>query len=43
MPRKNPDVEETDDKDLEVGKPKEWAAGIPGVSTPCSQPSNIWA
>jgi molybdopterin-dependent oxidoreductase alpha subunit len=31
MPRKNPDVEETDDKDLEVGKPKEWAAGIPGV------------
>ena len=31
MPRKNPDVEETDEKDLEVGKPKEWAAGIPGV------------
>ncbi|HEY3574153.1 MAG TPA: FdhF/YdeP family oxidoreductase [Arthrobacter sp.] len=31
MPRKNPDVEEADEKDLEVGKPKEWAAGIPGV------------
>jgi molybdopterin-dependent oxidoreductase alpha subunit len=31
MPRKNPDVEETDENDLEVGKPKEWAAGIPGV------------
>lgn len=31
MPRKNPDVEETDEKDLEVGKPKEWAAGIPGI------------
>ncbi|WP_395401882.1 FdhF/YdeP family oxidoreductase [Arthrobacter sp. UC242_113] len=31
MPRKNPDVEETDEKDLDVGKPKEWAAGIPGV------------
>ena len=26
-----PDVEEADEKDLEVGKPKEWAAGIPGV------------
>src|SRR5919112_6065761 len=31
MPRKNPDVEEANEKDLEVGKPKEWAAGIPGV------------
>ncbi|MGN7251851.1 FdhF/YdeP family oxidoreductase [Arthrobacter sp. SAFR-014] len=31
MPRKNPDVDEADGKDLEVGKPKEWAAGIPGV------------
>ncbi|MFE5838879.1 FdhF/YdeP family oxidoreductase [Arthrobacter sp. NPDC056493] len=31
MPRKNPDVEEADEKGLEVGKPKEWAAGIPGV------------
>jgi formate dehydrogenase major subunit len=31
MPRKNPDVEEADEKDLEVSKPKEWAAGIPGV------------
>jgi hypothetical protein len=31
MPRKNPDVGEADEKDLEVGKPKEWAAGIPGV------------
>ncbi|MDP9695289.1 UNVERIFIED_ORG: formate dehydrogenase major subunit [Arthrobacter globiformis] len=31
MPRKNPNVEETDEQDLEVGKPKAWAAGIPGV------------
>jgi molybdopterin-dependent oxidoreductase alpha subunit len=31
MPRKNPDVEEADEKDLEVSQPKEWAAGIPGV------------
>ncbi|MFE4541450.1 FdhF/YdeP family oxidoreductase [Arthrobacter sp. NPDC056727] len=31
MPRKNPDVEEANEEDLEVGKPKEWAAGIPGV------------
>ncbi|MFJ5694835.1 FdhF/YdeP family oxidoreductase [Arthrobacter sp. NPDC093125] len=31
MPRKNPRVEEADEKDLEVGKPKDWAAGIPGV------------
>jgi anaerobic selenocysteine-containing dehydrogenase len=27
----NPDVEEVDENDLEVGKPKDWAAGIPGV------------
>ena len=31
MPRKNPRVEKADEKDLEVGKPKEWAAGMPGV------------
>ena len=32
MTRKNPPVEETDEKDLEVGSgPKDWAAGIPGV------------
>lgn len=30
--RKNPKVEEADEKDLEVGHgPKDWAAGIPGV------------
>lgn len=27
----NPDVEEVDENDLEVGKPRDWAAGIPGV------------
>ncbi|WP_160666057.1 FdhF/YdeP family oxidoreductase [Pseudarthrobacter sp. ATCC 49987] len=32
MSRKNPKVEEYDEKDLEVGDgPKDWAAGIPGV------------
>lgn len=32
MTRKNPpDVEEPNQQDLEVGKPKSWAAGIPGV------------
>ena len=31
MPRKNPRVEEADEKDLEVSGPKEWAAGMPGV------------
>jgi molybdopterin-dependent oxidoreductase alpha subunit len=31
MPRKNPRVEEADENNLEVGKPKDWAAGIPGV------------
>ena len=32
MTRKNPMVEENDEKDLEVGHgPKDWAAGIPGV------------
>lgn len=31
MPRKNPHVEEADENNLEVGKPKDWAAGIPGV------------
>ncbi|MEO5780278.1 FdhF/YdeP family oxidoreductase [Arthrobacter oryzae] len=32
MTRKNPRIEETDEKDLEVGDgPKSWAAGIPGV------------
>ena len=32
MTRKNPQVEENDEKDLEVGSgPKDWAAGIPGV------------
>ena len=32
MTRKTPRVEETDEKDLEVGDgPKHWAAGVPGV------------
>ncbi|MFI8413170.1 FdhF/YdeP family oxidoreductase [Paeniglutamicibacter gangotriensis] len=32
MTRKNPpDVEEPSQQDIEVGKPKSWAAGIPGV------------
>jgi hypothetical protein len=31
MARKNPHVEEADENNLEVGKPKDWAAGIPGV------------
>ncbi|XAS68175.1 FdhF/YdeP family oxidoreductase [Micrococcaceae bacterium Sec5.7] len=31
MTRKNPPVEEADENNLEVGKPKDWAAGIPGV------------
>ncbi|HYH77036.1 MAG TPA: FdhF/YdeP family oxidoreductase [Arthrobacter sp.] len=32
MTRKNPQVEEADEKDLAVGDgPKDWAAGIPGV------------
>jgi formate dehydrogenase major subunit len=31
MPRKNPHVEEADENNLEVAKPKDWAAGIPGV------------
>jgi molybdopterin-dependent oxidoreductase alpha subunit len=31
MPRKNPRVEEADENNLEVAKPKDWAAGIPGV------------
>ena len=31
MPRKNPRVDQAVGKDLEVGQPKEWAAGIPGV------------
>jgi formate dehydrogenase major subunit len=31
MPRKNPHVEEADENNLEVTKPKDWAAGIPGV------------
>ncbi|GAP56532.1 uncharacterized oxidoreductase Mb2924c [Arthrobacter sp. Hiyo6] len=31
MPRKTPRVEEADEKNIEVGKPKDWAAGFPGV------------
>lgn len=31
MTRSNPPVEEADENDLDVGKPKEWAAGLPGV------------
>ncbi|MBP1234430.1 formate dehydrogenase major subunit [Arthrobacter sp. PvP102] len=31
MPRKTPRVEEADENNLEVGKPKDWAAGLPGV------------
>ncbi|WP_019482007.1 FdhF/YdeP family oxidoreductase [Arthrobacter sp. TB 23] len=31
MVRTNPHVEEADESDIEVGKPKEWAAGVPGV------------
>ncbi|MDR6507188.1 FdhF/YdeP family oxidoreductase [Arthrobacter oryzae] len=31
MPRKNPHVDEADENNLEVTKPKDWAAGIPGV------------
>ncbi|WP_426998479.1 FdhF/YdeP family oxidoreductase [Pseudarthrobacter sp. N5] len=31
MTRKNPPVEEADENNIEVGKPKDWAAGIPGV------------
>ena len=31
MTRNNPEVEEADENDLEVDKPKSWAAGIPGV------------
>ncbi|NMR28225.1 FdhF/YdeP family oxidoreductase [Crystallibacter degradans] len=31
MTRNNPEVEEADENDLEVEKPKSWAAGIPGV------------
>lgn len=31
MVRKNPEVEEVDENDLEVDKPKDWAAGVPGV------------
>ncbi|PRZ16107.1 FdhF/YdeP family oxidoreductase [Nesterenkonia sandarakina] len=31
MTRSNPPVDEADENDLEIGKPKEWAAGIPGV------------
>ncbi|WP_327015580.1 FdhF/YdeP family oxidoreductase [Cryobacterium sp. GrIS_2_6] len=31
MARKNPKVEEADERELEVSEPEEWAAGIPGV------------
>ncbi|TDS85439.1 FdhF/YdeP family oxidoreductase [Nesterenkonia aurantiaca] len=31
MTRSNPPVEEADENDLEVDKPKDWAAGMPGV------------
>ncbi|GAA2177548.1 FdhF/YdeP family oxidoreductase [Arthrobacter parietis] len=31
MTRSNPPVEEADENDLDVGTPKEWAAGLPGV------------
>ncbi|MBE1524923.1 formate dehydrogenase major subunit [Nesterenkonia lutea] len=31
MTRSNPPVEEADENDLEVGEPKAWAAGLPGV------------
>jgi formate dehydrogenase major subunit len=31
MPRKNPRVEDADENNLEVAKPKDWAAGLPGV------------
>ncbi|MDJ0356198.1 FdhF/YdeP family oxidoreductase [Paenarthrobacter sp. PH39-S1] len=31
MARKNPQVEDEDESQIEVGKPKTWAAGLPGV------------
>ncbi|WP_028279199.1 FdhF/YdeP family oxidoreductase [Arthrobacter sp. H5] len=31
MTRTNPPVEEADERELEVGEPKDWAAGVPGV------------
>ena len=31
MTRSNPPVEEADENNLDVGKPKDWAAGLPGV------------
>ena len=31
MVRENPQVQEADESDIEVGKPKDWAAGVPGV------------
>ncbi|WP_323960316.1 FdhF/YdeP family oxidoreductase [Arthrobacter sp. JZ12] len=31
MTRSNPHVEEVDENDLDVDKPKDWAAGVPGV------------
>jgi molybdopterin-dependent oxidoreductase alpha subunit len=31
MARENPPVEEADETELEVGRPKSWAAGVPGV------------
>ncbi|MBO0595942.1 FdhF/YdeP family oxidoreductase [Nesterenkonia sp. E16_7] len=31
MTRSNPPVEEADENNLEVDKPKDWAAGVPGV------------
>ena len=31
MTRENPPVEEADENELEVDKPKDWAAGVPGV------------
>lgn len=31
MTRSNPPVEEADENDLDVSKPKDWAAGLPGV------------
>ena len=43
MPRKNPRVDKADEHDLEVGKPKEWAAGMPGVCHSFSRRSSIWA
>ena len=31
MARKNPHVEDADENNIDVGKPKDWAAGIPGI------------